>query len=42
VRVHALDLLVVSAAALILSALAARMPARRAASLIPAEALRWE
>ncbi len=42
VRVDVVDIVVVSAAAMVLCALAARMPARRAGSLIPAEAIRWE
>jgi len=42
VEVRVLDMLVISAAALILCAFAARFPAQRAASLVPVEALRWE
>ncbi len=42
VEVHVLDLLVISAAATLLCAVAARFPATRASSLNPVEAIRWE
>ncbi len=42
VEVRWLDLLVVSAAAIILCLLASRYPAKRAAQLVPVEAIRWE
>ncbi len=42
VEVHLLDFLVVSLAALILSAIASYYPARRASKVIPIQAIRWE
>ena len=42
VSVRVTDILVISAAALLLCALATRMPARRAAQYNPSEAIRWE
>jgi lipoprotein-releasing system permease protein len=42
VEVHIVDLIIVSITALGLCSLAALYPARRAASFIPVEAIRWE
>jgi lipoprotein-releasing system permease protein len=42
VEVRWLDLVVVSVAAIVLCLLAARYPAKRAAQLVPVEAIRWE
>ena len=42
VEVHLLDFLVVSLAALTLSAIASYYPARRASKVIPIQAIRWE
>jgi lipoprotein-releasing system permease protein len=42
VEVHALDIIYVAVAALGLCSLASRLPAKRAASLNPVEAIRWE
>jgi lipoprotein-releasing system permease protein len=42
VEVHAVDLIVVSLTAIVLSSLAAAYPARRASRLVPVEAIRWE
>jgi lipoprotein-releasing system permease protein len=42
VQVRWLDLVVVSGAAIILCLLASRYPAKRAAQLVPVEAIRWE
>ncbi len=42
VEVRWLDLIVVSAAAIVLCLLASRYPAKRAAQLVPVEAIRWE
>jgi lipoprotein-releasing system permease protein len=42
VEVHAMDIVLVAAAALGLCLLASRLPAKRAASLNPVEAIRWE
>ena len=42
VEVHALDILLIAVAAIGLCSLASRLPAKRAASLNPVEAIRWE
>jgi lipoprotein-releasing system permease protein len=42
VKIQSLDFLTVGGAALLLSSLAALYPARRAAGIVPAEAIRWE
>jgi len=42
VEVHGLDIVLIAAAALGLCLLASRLPAKRAASLNPVEAIRWE
>jgi len=42
VEVHILDIIIVTLTALALCYLAARLPAKRAASLEPVEAIRWE
>lgn len=42
VEVHILDLVIVAVTALALCSLAALYPARRAASFVPVEAIRWE
>ncbi|MGD0590053.1 MAG: ABC transporter permease [Bacteroidota bacterium] len=42
VEVHAFDILLIAVAAIGLCSLASRLPAKRAASLDPVEAIRWE
>jgi lipoprotein-releasing system permease protein len=42
VEVHAFDILLIAIAAIGLCSLASRLPAKRAASLDPVEAIRWE
>jgi len=42
VEVHAFDILIIAVAAIGLCSLASRLPAKRAASLDPVEAIRWE